>query len=110
MSLVEIVNNVCMSELDRVASVIEGELKEECPKRTGQAAASIGISAPNEFTRRIGGVNDHLFFADQGNGQSVKVIRPVRARALRFNDGTFHAKANTYEGKHFVEKVAARHR
>ena len=40
----------------------------------------------------------------------MKVIRPVRARALRFNDGTFHAKANTYEGKHFVEKVAARHR
>lgn len=109
MSLVEIVNNVCMSELDRVASVIEGELKAACPKRSGEAASSIGIEGGGVI-RRIGGTNDHLFFADQGNNQSMRVIRPVRAKALRFNDGSLHARARTYEGKHFVAEVASRHR
>ena len=110
MSLVQIVNNVCISEMDKVASVIEGELKAECPKRTGEAASSIGISTPSTVVRRIGGTNTHLFFADQGNNQSKRTIYPVRAKALRFTDGSFHARASTYEGSHFVEKVADRHR
>lgn len=110
MSLVEIVNNVCISELDRVASVIDGELKSECPKRSGRAAGSIGISAPSAVTRRIGGTDLHLFFADQGNNQRLGVIRPVRAQALRFDDGSFHARSRTYEGSHFVREVANRHR
>lgn len=121
MSLVEIVNNVCMSELDRVASVIEGELKDECPKRTGQAAASIGISAPSDVTRRIGGVNDHLFFADQGNGGRGTIIKSTREYdrlgrrpgKLVVMNGMYTSYRNSvhgYEGRHFVEKVAARHR
>lgn len=114
MSLVEIVNNVCMSELDRVAQVIRYELKSECPKRTGEAASSIGIEGSG-VTRRIGGTNDHLFFADQGNNQSKSRIYPKNAKALPISGSNgqwiaFRAHASTYEGKHFVEKVAARHR
>lgn len=110
MSLVEIVNNVCMSELDSLAATIEGELKAACPKRSGVAAGSIGITATSLISRRIGGKNEHLFFADQGNNQRLKVIRPVRAKMLRFDDGSLHARARTYEGKHFVKEVADRHR
>jgi len=115
MSLVQIVNNVCMSEMDKLAQRIQYELKSACPKRTGEAATSIGISAPSEFTRRIGGVNDHLFFADQGNNQSKSRIYPKNAKALPISGSSgqwiaFRAHVSTYEGSHFVRDVADKHR
>ena len=110
MSLVEIVESVISQSMDELASTIEGELKAECPKRSGQAVSAIHIERPSEYLRRIGGTDSHLFFADQGNNQRVNVILPVRAKALQFTDGTFHAKAGTYNGKHFVRTVANRHR
>ena len=110
MSLVEKVRAICREEMLELARTIEGELKTECPKRSGEAARSIHIEEMDEYHTFVGGTNDHLFFADQGNNQRLRTILPVRAKALRFEDGTFHASASTYEGKHFVREVADRHR
>lgn len=110
MSLVEKVKGICREHIQELAQTIEGELKAECPVRSGEAQASIGIEPIDDYHIFVGGSNSHLFFADQGNNQRVRVILPVRARALRFEDGTYHGKASTYEGKHFVKKVADRHR
>ncbi len=110
MGLVETVRVAMIEELDRVANTIQGELKAACPKRSGQAAASVHTEHMGEYVRFVGSDNLHFFFADQGNNQSVRTIYPVRAKALRFTDGSFHASAGTYEGKHFVKEVADRHR
>ena len=110
MSLVEKVEAITKEEMNRLAKTIYGELKAECPKRSGEAQRSIGIEPIDEYRIFVGGENLHLFFADQGNNQSKKLILPVKAKALRFDDGTFHASAKTYEGSHFVKKVADKHR
>lgn len=111
MSLVEIVETVINKSMDELASEIEGEMKAIVGNhsRSGVALGSIHIENGGH-TRRIGGSNLHLFFLDQGNNQTVNVIYPVSAKALRFTDGTFHKKANTYNGIHFVREVANRHR
>lgn len=96
--------------LDRFASQIEGELKAACPVDSGEARRSIHIEKVSETGRFIGGTNLHLFFADQGNAQRRSTIYPKKARALHFKDGTYHAYASTYQGKHFVAAVANRHR
>ena len=112
MSLVEIVEKAITREMDDLANQIEGELKAEIHPhhRSGDAEGSIHIEAPSEHVRRIGSDNLHWFFLDQGNNQSVSVIRPKKARSLRFSDGTFHKKAKTYSGFHIARKVADRHR
>lgn len=110
MSLVEKVKAMTRGHMETLAKTIEGELKAECPIRSGEARRSIRIQTVDDTHIRIGGTNDHLFFADQGNNQRLRTIKPVRARALRFEDGTFHASASTYSGKHFVKAVANRHR
>lgn len=110
MSLVEIVQSLCEKEMQELANTIEGELKAECPVLSGEAQASIHTEQRSATSYRIGGTNTHLFFADQGNNQSKSIIYPVRAKALKFTDGSFHGSARTYEGKHFVREVANRHR
>lgn len=110
MALVEKVKAITRGHMETLAKTIEKELKTECPVRSGEAKRSIHIEEVDDTHIRIGGNNDHLFFSDQGNNQRLRTITPVRARALRFEDGTFHASASTYSGKHFVKKVADRHR
>ena len=110
MPLVEIVQSLCEKEMRELADTIEGELKAACPVQSGEARASIHVEQKSATSYRIGAANLHLFFADQGNNQSTQLIRPVRAKALRFTDGSFHGSARTYKGKHFVKAVADRHR
>ena len=121
MSLVEKVRAICREEMLELARTIEGELKTECPKRSGEAARSIHIEEMDEYHTFVGGTNDHLFFADQGNNQAYSYFGGKRnrlapnyngngSRALHFTDGSWHTYASTYEGKHFVREVADRHR
>lgn len=78
--------------------------------RSGAALGAIhienrGLSA---FVGGTGGVGTlHLCFLNDGNGG--KTIYPKRKKALRFNDGSLHARAKPYKGIHFVEEIAARH-
>ena len=109
MAIENIVTEATGRALDDLARRIESELKERCPVRTGHARDSIGIRYVSENARAVGG-KGAVFFADQGNNQRVRVIRPKNAQALRFDDGSFHARARTYEGKHFFREVADMHR
>lgn len=121
MSLVETVHAGIILQMSGIADTIEGELKAACPRRSGEARRAIHQEKVSDFVIRIGGVNDHLFFADQGNNQSLSYFGGKRnrlapnftgsgSRALHFKDGSWHTYASTYEGKHFVKKVADMHR
>lgn len=130
MSLVEKVKTICIEQMDELASTIEGELKAECPKRTGRAAASIHIEELGEYRRRIGAKANfsdysdggvHLYYADQGNGGSGKTIKSTRPTdRLGRKPGKLHimngmhtmyvSSVSGYEGTHFIKAVADRHR
>lgn len=102
--------------LDELAQRINFDLKRACPRRSGQAAQSIHIEKPSRLTRFIGSSDEHLYFADQGNKPGHGgMIYPVNAKALIITDKSgravaFRAHAHTYEGSHFVAKVAAKYR
>lgn len=118
MSVVELVKASCREQMSRIAKTIEGELKGECPVRSGEAQASIGIEQISDTKYRIGGNNLHLKYADQGNGGKGTIIKSTRKfdrrgrrpGKLQFSDGTYANWVFGYEGKHFVRKVADRHR
>lgn len=118
MSLVEIVHTACGTQMFEIAKRIEGELKAECPVRSGEARRSIHIEKLGDYKYRIGGANLHLYYADQGNGGSSEIITSTRKYdrngvppgKLKFSDGSFHPYARGYDGKHFVKEVANRHR
>lgn len=118
-TLVEFVEAKCKEELDRVTNEIFGELRAECPVRSGEARNSIVIEPIAPWANFVGSSHPHLFFADQGNNQRYSYFGGKRnpympnysgrgSRALYF-DGEWHYMASTYEGKHFVAEVASRH-
>lgn len=110
---VETLNKCCLLTINETASTIEGEMKGIVGghTRSGAALAAIHIESTGSFSRFVGGTGGvgtlHLYFLNDGNGN--KTIRPKRARALHFSDGTYHASARPYKGIHFVEAIAARH-
>lgn len=115
MSIVEKVREICEENLDRLAVQIQYELKQACPKRTGEAARSVHIEKTSDTTRFVGSEHLHFRFADQGNGtggipkSGQRKVMPVsgsRGEWIAFRTGPF----NNYEGKHFVRDVADRHR
>lgn len=118
MSLVEKVWAVTREEMTRLADTIEVELRAECPRRSGEAARSIHIEPIDDYHIFVGGANLHLYYADQGNGGSGRIIKSTRKYdrngvppgKLKFSDGSFHTYAHGYNGSHFVKKVADRHR
>ena len=121
MSVTEKVLEITKIRMNELARTIESELKAECPVRSGEARRSIGIEEIDETHIFVGGQNEHLFFADQGNRQKYSYFGGKRnllapnyqgggSRVLKFSDGSIHTYAHTYEGKHFVKDVADRHR
>ena len=122
---VEIINKAMNTE----ANQILGELKAACPKDSGAAAGSIhimgknggdvGISAQGLITSvRIGanvnwGNHEdgglHLYYANYGNGGPGRRIWPTRSRALNTKHG-YYGMVHGYNGSHFIEAVASRHR
>lgn len=112
MSVEQIVVGIIQRDFMNIAERVERDFKAEVGKhnRSGEAQASIGIVMQDESSIVIGSYNDHLFFLDQGNDQRVKVIKPVRKKALKFTDGSLHGSASTYKGFHIAKKVADRYR
>ena len=110
MSLYETGKMLIEQKLQSVTSEIYSELVYECPERSGEAKASIAVQTESEFSRFVGGTNSHLFFADEGNNQSMSVIYPRKKKMLKFTDGSLHPSASTYKGHHFVKDVADKHR
>ena len=115
--VVEAVNVAMNTE----AAQIRDELRQACPKRTGETAKSfhimkIGRGMENGLVGakglitsvQIGSTLPSAYFADQGNGE--RMIYPKKKKALKFSDGTFHAYARPYKGANFIEEVARNHR
>lgn len=111
-SIIAHIENICESEMNRIANQIEGELKAEANKDTGRMAGSIQSQRTGDYSYFIGTsiTNEHGFpypvVANDGRG----AVRPVRAKMLRYKDGSFHKYSRPYGGSHFVEKVASRYR
>lgn len=109
---VETLQRACKLTIEETANTIQGEMKGIVGghTRSGLALGAIHIEMGSNraFVGGTGGEGTlHLFFLDEGNGS--KTIRPKRARALHFSDGTYHAYARPYKGIHFVHMIASRH-
>lgn len=122
MSLVEKVKTICIEQMAEIADTIEGELKDACPVRSGEARRAIHTTQLTDTSYRIGGRNLHLYYADQGNDKSGGRIYP-KGKALAFEgwgpyagkgknkDGKYVLPSvSAYEGHGFVKEVADRHR
>lgn len=117
---VQILDSVVEEELDKLATRIQYELKRACPKRTGEAAASIHIEMTDKYSRFVGADTSTpgglaLYYADQGNGGRGTIIKPKRAKALPITNKNgqwiaFRSQVHGYEGSHFVKAVADKHR
>ena len=93
--------------------------------RTGMAQASIHIEdigtgsvfgagrfigANCNFDSDDGGT--HLYYMNYGNRGNGPggMIYPTRKKALALKDGSLAAYVRTYNGKHFIEKIADKYR
>lgn len=133
MSLVETVKAITKEQMRQLAVTIEGELKAEAVGkrahvRTGMAQASIHIEEEDEYHTFVGAIatfppdgNDggtHLYYLDQGNGGSGRMIKSKRPYdrkgrqpgKMELKDGTYRTAVHGYSGTGFIAKVANRHR
>ena len=113
-ALVRVLMEACRDKVDEVAQEIEGEMKGIVGghSRSGMAVGAIHIEDTGEFSRFVGGKGGegtmHLYYLNEGNGGGR--IYPRTAKALWLSDyGIWRGSVRTYEGIHFVEKIAARH-
>ena len=112
---VQVLHEACAKKIQEVAETIEGELKSAVSGgrySTGLAASAVHIENTGEFSRFVGGKGGegtmHLYYLNEGNGGGR--IYPRTAKALWLSDyGIWRGSVRTYEGIHFVEKIAARH-
>lgn len=139
MSLIYYLKRIVTGRRDDLAEQILQELKDECPKRSGKTAEKgfyisrgghgTGTSVSLGGSVGKGGIgsvfvgSDKLtaYWADQGNGGENKIIMAKHKRksgamgALgEYPDGIpgigWKQYVHGYEGRHFVKKVADRHR
>lgn len=113
MSLVEKVPVIVNKQMQELADRICAEYKAEVSSRimhksTGEAVGSIRVEKLSDTSYRIGAANTHLYFFEEGNG--TRTIRPVRAKALHYTDGSFHTSSTPYPGRHCNETVAKKYR
>ena len=113
-ALVRVLMDACRDKVDEVAQEIESEMKGIVGghSRSGLAVGAIHIENTGEFSRFVGGKGGegtmHLYYLNEGNGGGR--IYPKTAKALWLSDyGIWRGSVRTYEGIHFVEKIAARH-
>lgn len=109
--IIELVIKEIEKGVDEYAHKILAEEKAIVGKhrRSGAAVASLHIEETGQFSRFIGATGGegalHAFFLDEGNGG--KIIRPKKAKALKYSDGTYHPQSRPYKGIHWVRTVAS---
>lgn len=112
-ALVEYVNKIALEHIDKVAEMIEDDMKAVVSQhsRSGQALGAIHIEKPAEFIRYIGARGNegakHLYYLDQGNAGSGKRIYPKDSKALYLKDyGIYRGAVNAYSGIYFLKEIA----
>ena len=88
------------------AKRIEADMFGFANVRTGAMRESIRAVQIDKHTYFIGPHVPYAKYADQGRGE----VKPVRKKALKFADGTFHQYARAYKGSHFVRKTANKYK
>lgn len=114
---VQVLHEACAKKIQEVAETIEGELKAAVSGgrySTGLAASAVHIENTGEFSRFVGGTGGegtkHMYWLNEGNGGGR--IYPSRSKALHLQSpglNIWRPSVSSYEGKHYVEKIAARH-
>lgn len=114
---VERLNNVVEEKLDELAKTVQREMRDivEDYSDTGREN-KITITKQAEHARFVGAIDLGLFYLDQGNGGSNRLIYPRRKNGTMVwvdnATGQFFARkvVHGYNGIHFVRRVADRHR
>lgn len=112
-SIIAHIENICESEMNRIANQIEGELKAEANKDTGRMAGSIQSQRTGDYSYFIGTSLEYARYANDGRGEVLPGAitgRGMRRTMLKYKDGSLHRYSSPYAGSHFVEKVASRYR
>ena len=114
MSIRSRVELVIDARTKRLAERILKELQAECPKQSGRSAKSFHIEK-NGRNYRIVSTKLSAYYADEGNGGPNRIIYPRRAKALKITNGInrtlgYARYVHGYDGAHFVQEVASRHR
>lgn len=79
--------------------------------RTGEAVGSLGILERRPDYVLVGGRNKHLFWLDEGNGQSGAIIYPKGNRPLYLNGlGISRWSVKAHKPYRVAEEVARMHR
>lgn len=119
MSVEALAKGAIEMQMTDLAERIEADLKAAVAphSRSGLAVSAIHIEKRSVDNYFIGGTDgtgtgktgtDHLAMLDEGNG--TRIIYPVRAKALKYTDGSFHGRSTPYKGIGFVAKVANKYR
>lgn len=129
MSVLEKAEVSWLRQLEEVASDIQTEMKAEASKHrptykspTNEAAGSIEIEQISGISYRIGAYADfdsrgngnggtHLYYmnyGNSGNGDDGR-IHPTRGKGLVLKNGSVRRRVSTYEGRHFIERIAAKY-
>lgn len=119
MSVEALVRGAIEVQMANLAERVQGDLIAAVSphSKSGKAVGAIHIEKRSVDNYFIGGTDgtgkgttgtDHLAMLDEGNGS--KIIYPVRAKALRYTDGSLHGRSTPYAGIHFVAKVANKYR
>ena len=108
------VESIVDARTRRIADTVLSELQAACPKKSGRSAKSFHIEKVGRNYRVVSSKLS-AYYADQGNGGSGRIIYPRRAKVLKITNGINrtlgYAKCvRGYDGAHFVEEVANRHR
>ena len=114
MSLVADAERIIHAETLKIAEVILAEVQEECPKKSGRSAKSFHIEQRGDS---YAVVSSRLaaYYADEGNGGPGRIIYPRRRKYLKITNGInrtlgYAKSVHGYDGDHYVERVADRHR
>lgn len=106
LTLTKWLDEIAQEKLEEYAHKIKDDMYSLANKRTGRLRESISITQIDKRTYFIGPHVDYAIYADQGRGE----VRPVRRKALRYADGSFHQYSRPYKGSHFVRKTAEKYK
>lgn len=114
MSVEALAREIIDIETRRIAEKIYYEVRRECPKKSGRTARSFRIEKRGDG---YAVVSDKLtaLYAENGNGGRGTLIYPKRAKKLKITNGVnrtlgYASYVHGYDGDHFLQRVADRHR
>lgn len=106
-----LVNRAIRRTADRVAATMSDTIMSLAKDPTGQLADSVTVVHSGAWEYRVfPTATDNGFpygkVFNTGRGE----VKPIRARMLRYRDGSYHKYSSPYSGSHFVRETVSRFR